>query len=340
MKSAICKGPHNIIIEEMEPPAINENEVLVKVRSAGISALDVLVYMGLHPAIYYPIILGHQFSGEVSAIGKKVDDVAIGDKVIVEPLMPCKKCQSCLSGNQNLCQNLRMMGYNIPGAFSEYISANASLVYHKDESLSFEEACLIEPLAVSIHAIKKIGTGIGDVVVVMGAGSTGLLALQSAKRSGASVVVMDKITDRLHFAADLEADYVINPSASDASEFIMAITKGAGAVYVLECTGDPFYLEKAFDFVCAGGTVAMIEPIGNKPIQLPLTTITMNGIRLMGFTTYVGEFSVAIDLVNSGAISLNSIVSHRFSLSNIGEAFEKLSQDQEDMIKAIINFPS
>jgi len=339
MKSAICKEPRNIIIEEIEPPKIDENEVLVKVRSAGISALDVLAYMGLYPAIYYPITLGHQFSGEVSAIGKKVDNVAIGDKVIVEPLMPCKKCQSCLSGNQNLCQNLKMMGYNISGAFSEYVSANASLVYRKDEDLSFEEACLIEPLAVSIHAVKEVGIGIGDVVVIMGAGSTGLLTLQSAKRSGALVVVMDKIIDRLHFAADLGADYVINPSASDASEFIMALTKGAGAAYVLECTGDPFYLEKAFDFVCAGGTVAMIEPLGNKPVQLPLTTITMNGVKLMGFTTYIGELSIAIDFVNSGAISLNSIISHRFSLPNIGEAFEKLAQGDEDIIKAVINFP-
>ncbi|MEK7398627.1 MAG: alcohol dehydrogenase catalytic domain-containing protein [Candidatus Poribacteria bacterium] len=338
MKSAICKEPRNIIIEEIEPPKIDENEVLVKVRSAGISALDVLAYMGLYPAIYYPITLGHQFSGEVSAIGKNVDNVAIGDNVIVEPLMPCKKCQSCLSGNQNLCQNLKMMGYNIPGAFSEYVSANASLVYRSDKDLSFEEACLIEPLAVSIHAIKEIGVGIGDVVVIMGGGSTGLITLQSAKRSGASAVVMDKIMDRLHFAADLEADYVINPSVNDASELVMAITKGAGSAYVLECTGDPFYLEKAFDFVCSGGTVAMIEPLGNKPIQLPLATITMNGIKLIGFTTYVGDLSIAIDLVNSGAINLNSIISHRFSLSNIGEAFEKLSQCQEDIIKAVINF--
>jgi len=339
MKSAICKEPNNIVIEEIEPPEIDENEVLVKVRSAGVSALDVLAYMGLHPAIYYPITLGHELSGEIAVAGKNVSDFSVGDEVVVDPLMPCKKCQSCLSGNPGFCQNVKMMGYNTSGAFSEYVSVNASLVYRKDENLSFEEACLIEPLSISIHAVKKIGVGIGDVVIIMGAGSTGLLTLQVAKRSGASVLVVDNVMDRLHLSADLDADYVVNPSANDANELAMALTKGAGSAYVLECTGDPTYLEKAFDYVCPGGTVAMLEPLGNKPVQLPITKITMNGIRLMGFTTYFGEFSMAIDLINSGAISLSSIISHTFSFSKISEAFKKLSQGQEDIIKAVVNFP-
>lgn len=338
MRSAICKEPKKIVIEDIEPPEIEDDEVLVKVRSAGISGLDVLAYIGLHPAISYPITLGHEVSGEIVATGKAVDNFSVGDKVIVEPLMPCKKCQSCLSGNQNYCQNLKMMGYNAPGVFSEYISANASLVYPKDDNLSFEEACLLEPLSTSIYALKEIGVGIGDVIVIIGAGSTGLLTLQTAKRSGASVIIMDKFIERLHLSADFEADYTVNPLSNEANELVMAITKGAGSAFVFECTGEPEYLEKAFDFVCSGGTVAMLEPLGNRPVQLPLTKITMNGIKIMGFTTYFGDISVAIDLVNSGAINLNAIISHKFSFSEIGDAFEKLAQGQEDITKAVVIF--
>jgi len=336
MKSAICKEPNKIVIEEVDPPEIDDDEVLIKVCSAGISGLDVLAYRGLHPAIYYPITLGHEVSGEIVATGKNVDNFSVGDKVIVEPLMPCKKCQSCLSGNHSLCQNLKMMGYNAEGAFSEYISANASLVYLKGDNLSYEEACLIEPLSISIHALRKTGVGIGDVIVIIGAGSTGLLTLQTAKRSGASVIVMDKFIERLHLSADFEADYTVNPSTNEANELVMAITKGAGSAYVFECTGEPEYLEKAFDFVCPGGTVVMLEPLGNRPVQLPLTKITMNGIRVMGFTTYFGDISIAIDLFNSSAINLNSIISHKFRFSEINKAFDKLTQGEEDITKAII----
>jgi len=336
MKAAVCEEPRKITIKDIQEPRPGEGELLIKVKSVGISVLDVLAYMGLHPDITYPMILGHEFSGEVAAIGKNVDDLSEGDEVIVEPLIPCEECHFCVSGRYNMCKNLIMLGYNAQGAFAEYVVAKASMVYGKDDSLSYGEAVLIEPLSRAIHAIKQAGVSIGDTVVIIGAGSTGLLTLQIAKRSGAVVIITDTLTERLHFAADLDADYAL--PTDDAKELVMALTKGIGARFVIECTGKPQNLEKSTDLVSKGETIIMMEPIGNKLVQLPLTKIVTDEIKLLGSMTYCRDFPIAIELADSRAVNLNSIISHEFELSNIGDAFEKLSEDQEDITKAVINF--
>ena len=337
MKAAVCEEPRKIIIKDVAEPRPGKGEVLIKVKSVGISVSDILAYMGLHPDIKYPMILGHEFSGEISAISGDVNDFSEGDEVIVEPLMPCEECHSCMSGRYNLCKDMMMIGYNIQGAFAEYVTAKASMLHQKYDELSFSESVLIEPLSRSIHVIKQAGIGIGDAVVVIGATATGLLTLQIAKRTGAVVVIIDSVMERLHFAADLEADYAL--PTDDARELVMAMTKDIGARFVIECTGKPQNLEKSVDLVCKGGSIVMMEPIGNRLVQLPLTKIFTDEIKLMGSMTYCRDFPIAIELADTRAIDLNSIISHEFELSNINEAFEKLSEDHDDMIKAVINFP-
>jgi 2-desacetyl-2-hydroxyethyl bacteriochlorophyllide A dehydrogenase len=337
MKAAVCEEPRKIIIKDVQEPRPGEGEVLIKVKSAGISASDVLAYMGLHPDVNYPVILGHELSGEIVAVGREVNDLSEGDEVIVEPLMPCEECQSCISGKYNLCKDMMMLGYNVQGAYAEYVVAKASMVFSKYDSLSYSEAILVEPLARAIHAVKQAGISIGDNVVIIGATSTGLLTLQIAKRAGAVVVITDTVAERLHFAADLDADYAL--PTDDAKELVMALTKDIGARFVIECTGKPQNLEKSTDLVSKGGTIVMMELIGNRLVQLPLTKIVTDEIKLLGSMTYCRDFPIAIDLADSRAVNLKSIISHEYELSNINEAFENLSEDNDDMIKAVINFP-
>jgi L-iditol 2-dehydrogenase len=338
MKIAVCEESKKIVIKETEEPKFKQDEVLVKVKSVGISHLDVLAYMGRYSDIKYPIILGSEFYGEVVGIGKKVENLEIGDEVIGEPLLSCEKCESCLSGTTNLCRNNVILGLHKNGAFAEYLAIKSALTHRKDESMSSDEAVLISPLATSIHAIKQADISIGDLVVIFGAGCNGLLTLQVAKRAGISVIVMDEDSERLHLSADLGADYVVSPLSNDAQELIMAITKDKGVKYIFECSGNLQNLTKAIDLVCKSGKIVMMEWTGNDIDQLPLTKIMANEISLIGLSTNCKNFALAIELVNSGLINLNSIVSHDYEFNEIPNAFEELSKGGSDIVKAIIRF--
>jgi 2-desacetyl-2-hydroxyethyl bacteriochlorophyllide A dehydrogenase len=336
MKAAVCEEARKVTIKEVKMPGPGPDEALIKVKSAGICGSDVRAYQGKHPAVIYPVTLGHEFSGEIAALGEDVEGFEIGDGVIVEPLFPCGECPSCLAGDYNLCAELIMTGYQIPGAFAEYTVARSAFLYPKGESLTFDEAALVEPLAVAVHAVKRAGIGIGDVVAVLGAGGIGLLAMQVAKKAGATVVITDTSTEKLHLAADMGADYVLNADSVDLYGLLMAMTRDRGADVVLECAGTAKTLIQAIELVRKGGTVAVVGWTGNELDQIPMTEITMNEINLLGSTIYCRDFPTAIELAVSRDIILNGIISHEFRLSEVGEALEKLSEEQHEVIKGIV----
>jgi len=204
--------------------------------------------------------------------------------------------------------------------------------------MSPDEAAIIAPLASSIHAIKQAGISIGDLAVIFGARCNGLLALQVAKLAGASVIIMDEDSERLHLAADLGADYVLSPSSGDSKELIMAFTKSKGVKFMFDCTGSSASLMKMVDMMCKGGKIVFMEWTGNDLDQMPLTDIMAKGISLIGSSWDCGHFSTAIELANNGSVNLNSIASHDYEFNEIPVAFDEFSKETSDMIKAIIKF--
>jgi L-iditol 2-dehydrogenase len=344
MKAAVCEEPHKIILRDVNVPGPGPGEVLVKVKASGICRSDVKGYLGTHPGVIYPMILGHEFSGEVAALGEGVESaygdapLEVGDGVIVEPLFPCGECTACLAGDYNLCYGLTMAGHQAPGSFAEYAIARAALLYPKDQSLSFDEAALMEPLAVAVHAVKRAGTSIGDMVVVLGSGTIGLLTMQVAKKAGATVIATDVSGDKLHLAADLGADYVVNADTSDPCELVMAVTRDRGADVVIDCAGTPQTLMQTVDLVRKGGTVTMIGWTGEESDRISLTKITRREINLLGSIIYCRDFPTAIELAVSRNVNLSSIITHEFELAEVPEALEQLSRDGHEVIKAIVKF--
>ncbi len=191
----------------------------------------------------------------------------------------------------------------------------------------------------AVHAVKRGGIGIGDVVAVLGAGSTGLLAMQVAKKAGAKVLITDKSSDKLHLAADMGADYVLNADSVDLYDLVMAMTKDRGVDVVMECTGTPQALNQTVDLVRKGGTIVMVGWTGNEMDPMPLTEIAMGEVNLLGSAMYCHDFPTAIELAISREVNLNSMISHTFELSQVGEALETLSQDQHDIVKGIVKIP-
>lgn len=336
MKAIVCEKPFSVSIKDVEVSKPKEGEVLIKVKAMGISNWDVKVYKGLFPGATYPIILGHELSGEIASLGKNVRNLKIGDEVIVEPIYPCGECYLCFDGKYNLCIGSKMLGVNINGTFAEYVVTESSKVYAKDKLLSYEQAVLIGNLALAIHAVKCSGISIGDVVVIFGADAIGLLTLQVAKRSGAEVLLIDTDQEKLHLAADLEADYVISPETGNIKELVMAMTKNKGADIIIDCLVTPQTIEQTTELVRKRGKIIITAWTGYEADPVNLTKIAMNEINLMGCMNYFGEFQTAINLANTNMLNLSSIISHTFDFYQIPKVIEKMSQDNE-ITKAIID---
>jgi len=338
MKAAVCDAPGRIIMRDLAIPRPGPGEVLVEVVSSGICGDDLRAYWGKYPGVNYPIILGHEFAGVVADLGKGVENFQIEDEVICEPMFPCGECNACLQGEYNLCSSLLVAGYQVPGSFAEYAVIKSAMLYNKDESLSFVEAALVEPLAVAINGVKLSGAKIGDIAVVLGSGSIGLLTLQVAQKSGAKVIVSDISDEKLHIAANLGADYTVNPESNDSLDLVMAFTGNRGADIIFECAGNQKTISQSFELVRKGGTIVLIGWTGNEVDEIPLTKVTHNQIKLIGSTAYCRDFPTAIDLILSRKVNVSSMISHEFRLSQLSEAFEEMSQNRNDIIKGIVTY--
>ncbi|MDR3645082.1 MAG: alcohol dehydrogenase catalytic domain-containing protein, partial [Clostridia bacterium] len=200
----------HVIIEEVEKPVPQKDEVLIKVAMVGVCGTDIHAYYGRHPYIKCPIVLGHEFSGIVESTGEGVEGIKTGSKVTVIPHLGCGKCEPCLNKEYNRCEELKCIGCQATGAYAEYITVPAKVVVPMPESMSFEQGAFVEPASVAYHGVKR-GMKPGDIALIMGAGPIGIMAMQFAKELGAKMaVIADFKQNRLDLAKALGADGIIN----------------------------------------------------------------------------------------------------------------------------------
>ena len=234
MKAGILYGNKDIRYVDTPTPEAGRGEVVVKVKMTGICGSDVprVLHNGAH---YYPIILGHEFSGEIFEIGDEVDNFDIGDKVSGAPLIPCMKCCDCQNGNFSLCKNYTFIGSRELGSFAEYVKIPAQNAIKFDNSLSFEQGAFFEPSTVAIHGIKCADFKGGKDVAILGGGTIGLFTMQWAKIYGAkSVTVFDISDKRLALAKKLGADYVVNTLSTEATEKYPYVFETAGQIATMK----------------------------------------------------------------------------------------------------------
>ena len=201
MIQQVMTAPGEIIFREIPVPSVEENQILVRIQMIGVCGSDIHVYHGEHPFTSYPVTQGHEVSGEIVALGKSVEGFAVGQKVTIEPQVFCGHCHPCTHGKYNLCEELKVMGFQTTGVASTYFAVDASKVTPLPESMSFEEGAMIEPLAVAVHAVRQAGDVEGKKIVVIGAGPIGNLVAQVAKGMGAEQVMVTDVSDyRLELA--------------------------------------------------------------------------------------------------------------------------------------------
>ncbi|MDT7695304.1 MAG: L-iditol 2-dehydrogenase [Pseudonocardiales bacterium] len=322
MRQVVVNSAADIQVERVPwPGAPAEREVLVRSRLVGICGSDTHACAGEHPFMPLPYRPGHEVVGVVASVGPGVDDLAEGDRVVLEPNLVCGKCRQCLDGRYNICRNLAVFGCQTVGAMADEFVVAADRLHRLPDGLSFELAALIEPLATPVHAVRRAGIGPGSRVAVLGAGPIGLLALVAARAAGAEVVVVtDVLAAKRDRARRLGADAALDATDPDLVEQARRVL-GDGADVVLDCVAIQSSMTQAVELVDKGGTVLVVG-IAAGPTTIPLHLVQDREISVIGSLMYVRQdVQRAIDLLAGGAVAADDLITATFPLDRAAEAF-------------------
>ncbi len=341
MKAAILEKPKKIIIKEIPKPQYSDDEVLIKIKEIGICGSDIHFYNNGRIGSFVvkePIILGHESSGEIAEIGKNVKGFKIGDRVSIEPGIPCYKCDYCKSGNYNLCKDVRFMAappFN--GAFVEYVKYDPNFVFKIPDDVSFTEGALVEPLSVGYHSALRGQIKPGDSVTITGSGPIGLSCMEISRVMGASKIFISDINDyRLKIAKEHGAFKTINVQKENLVESINEATDGEGCDCVLEASGAQQSIVDSLEIVKPGGKVVWVANIKGDMVTIPYYDITIKNISVEGVFRYKNFYKPIIKLLESGIIDFSYLVSHRFKLKDIEEAIRITNDPDIDKMKIMI----
>jgi 2-desacetyl-2-hydroxyethyl bacteriochlorophyllide A dehydrogenase len=326
MHAAIFDAPGKARIGVIPDPTPAPDELIVRVGACGICGTDLHIFAGDNPLARYPVVPGHEFAGEVVAMGTQAGQtgITIGCKVAVDPNLNCGYCEQCRAGRQNLCLNYGAIGVSVNGAMAQYVAVPEKKAYLVPESMSFPDAALIEPVSCAVHGMHSINPKSGDTFLIAGAGTMGLMLLQLAVRGGASrVSVIDLNARRLDLAEQLGArrTYVDIESA-------MA-DEPHGFNCVIDTTGVAAVIEQAFWAVKRGGKLMVFGVAPHEArISLPPFRIYNEEITIVGSMAVQNSFQGALDLIQGGVISMQTLLSTPYSLEEYAQALERVRRGE------------
>lgn len=342
MKALIYHGPGQLRLESRPVPAPGEDEILLKVRAVSVCGSDLGAYR-LHEISdrwLPPIVLGHEFSGEIAGLGKEVKGFSLGQAVTANPILYCGECYYCRHGMINLCTNRHSIGTSIggtrqDGAMQEYMTLRASAVIPLSEGVTFQQGALMEPLAVSLCASKNGDLGDGERIAIIGAGPIGMMILKFLKaRGNKQVFVSDILPNRLEFAKSTGADEVID-GHQDVAARVKELTGGVGADRIIVAAGVPGVLEQSFQMVRNGGNIVLVALIHQKA-QLDLMPIATRQISLLGSYMFTQEIHDVMASVAQGKVIVDDLVTSVRPLSEGAAVFEELSRPDCKDIKVVL----
>ncbi|GFN22676.1 zinc-dependent dehydrogenase [Thermanaeromonas sp. C210] len=330
MLAAVLYGPGHLEVTDYPEPVIGDEEILVKVGTAAICGTDLRIIAGKKTrGVRYPSVIGHEFAGEVAAVGAGVKDFKPGQGVAVAPIIPCRNCLYCRTGLENVCANRQALGYEFDGGFAEYVRIPAVAlasgnVFHLPPGVSPEEAALLEPLSCCLNGQRKVGVGAGDAVLIMGSGPIGLMHLMLARAKGAGKIVVSELSARRRrLALEAGADVVVDPAEMSLAEVARRETDMGFDVAIM-AVGVPGQVNDVFKAVRKGGRVSLFAgfPEGETSV-IDANTIHYNEILVTGASASTRQdFIQAMHLVKAGRIDLKQLISHRFALKDIAQALE------------------
>ncbi len=320
---------------EHEVPKLGNTEVLIAIRATSVCGGDLHIYKGKHPSAPLPMSMGHELAGEVIEVGEGVTTVHIGDRVTVEPVIVCGDCPPCRSGLYGYCDNLSYHYRKGQGAMADYFVVDERYVYKLPEHLSYEGGALVEPLAVAVHAVKRAKIGLGDKVVIIGAGPIGILIAAVSKAAGAREIIITDISEaRLQMAAVMGATRTVNSRNDSVVDVVREVTGGRGIGKSFECAGREETFVQAISCLCKGGTATMVGIFEQPTIQIPASIFVSQEIIVQGSQGYCWDFDTALALTST--LDLEKLVSHVFPLADVDKAMKAALDPNEKAVKIIL----
>ncbi|MBG9586093.1 2,3-butanediol dehydrogenase [Cytobacillus firmus] len=349
MKAALWYDTKDIRVETIPEPSLEKDQVKIKVSYCGICGSDLHEYLAgpifipveePHPISKdkAPIVMGHEFAGVVAAVGEDVTGIEVGDRVCVEPIYSCGSCHSCRKGHYNVCEQLGFIGLSGGlGGFSEYSVVPAKMIHKIPDNMTWEQAALVEPAAVAVHAVRQSDMKIGDSVAVIGTGPIGLLVIQAAKAAGASKIVAVEVSpERRDFAKQAGADLVIDPFERDPIQAVKEFTDGLGVDVAFEVAGIEAAIHTAIESTKPEGNVVNIS-IWEKPASIPINQFILTERKMTSIIAYRNIFPQVIQLLANGQMKATELITKKIPLGQIvTEGFEALTKNK-NQIKILVD---
>lgn len=338
MLQQVMTAPGEIIFREVPVPEPGKGQVLVKIMEIGICGSDIHVYHGEHPFTSYPVTQGHEVSGIVEKLGEGAEGLSVGQKVTIQPQVVCGKCYPCRHGKYNLCEELKVMGFQTTGVASHYFVADAEKVTPLPEEMSFDEGAMIEPLAVAVHAIRRAGDVTGQKIAVLGAGPIGILVAQAAKGMGAAEVLVTDVSDlRLEKARECGADFCVNTKTKNFGEALTECFGPDKADVIYDCAGNNVTMGQAIQYARKGSTIILVAVFAGQA-SVDLAVLNDHELDLNTTMMYRNEdYIEAIRLAQEGKIQLKPLISRHFAFQDYLEAYRYIDENRESTMKVLID---
>lgn len=338
MLQQVMTAPGQIEFREVPTPEPAPGEALIKIMKIGVCGSDIHVYHGEHPFTSYPITQGHEVSGLVEKLGEGVTGLTVGQKVTIQPQVVCGECYPCRHGKYNLCEKLKVMGFQTTGVASHYFAVDAKKVTPLPEGMGLDEGAMIEPLAVAVHAVRRAGDVTGQDICVLGAGPIGILVAQAAKGMGARrVMVTDVSSLRLDKAKECGADFCINTKEKDFGEALTECFGPDKADVIYDCAGNNITMGQAIAHARKGSTIILVAVFAGMA-TVDLAVLNDHELDLNTSMMYRTEdYDTAIELVNQGKVQLTPLISKHFAFKDYLEAYKYIDENRESTMKVIIN---
>ncbi len=339
MKALVMHEYKTLSYEDVEKPRIKDNEVLVRIKACSVCGSDVHGFDGSTGRRRPPVIMGHEASGQIEACGKNVKRHKVGDRVTFDSTVYCNECEMCKSGKVNLCANRQVLGvscedYNRQGCFAEYVAIPEYILYDLPENVTYVQAAMIEPLSVAYHAATRTTITKGNSVILFGIGTIGLLTLQVVKSFGAGRIIAVDIDDkRLELAMKNGATDIINSGNEDVIKKVMELT-GEGVDVAIDATGIEETANNCVKSVHLDGKVVLIGNLAPK-IDFPLQYVVTHQISLFGSCASAGEYPQCLDLISSGKVEVDSMISKIIPLAEGNKWMNKIYNREEGLTKIV-----
>lgn len=341
MKALLLSEVKKLEVVDLPEPSIGLEDLLVSVRACGICGSDIHGFDGSSGRRIPPLVMGHEAAGVVAAVGANVTRFRVGDRVTFDSTVSCGSCHFCRAGSINLCENRQVLGvscneFRRQGAFAERVTVPQNIAYAIPENLPFEHAAMIEAVSIAVHATNRTPRALGGSIVVVGSGMIGLLCIQTLKLAGFSkIIAIDLEDEKLALAKQLGATHTINARTSDPVSQVMTWTSGRGADAAMEVVGANKPVQTCFQVVRRGGSVTLVGNL-TPTVDLPLQTLVTRELSVYGSCASNGEIPQCIEMLASGAIRVEPLITALASLEEAPSWFDRLYAGEKGAMKVIV----